>query len=387
MALADIDLALVPPPIDTDPGPEYGNTQRRFQGIPGIERAPNGRLWVTWYAGGADEPGEGPGNYVLLVTSHDDGLSWSKPKLVIDPPEDVRAYDPMLWLDPTGRLWLFWAQSRGTYDGRAGVWCITTDQPGASDPAWSAPRRIANGVAMNKPTVLANGEWHLPIGVWVRPPSSNAPEAFRFNLRDEIGSATWVSTDEGSSWSFRGRADVPNRSFDEHMIVERRDGSLWMLVRTHYGIGQSVSRDGGRTWSPGEPSGIPHVCSRFFIRRLRSGRLLLVRHNPADGAFADGTSGGRRSHLTAYLSDDDGVTWRGGLLLDERYSVSYPEGVEAEDGRLFIVYDHDRKGDREILLAVVTEEDVSAGELVSPGSRLKVLVDKATFEGDGADAR
>ncbi len=34
------------------------------------------------------------------------------------------------------------------------------------------------------------------------------------------------------------------------MVVERKDGSLWMLLRTSYGIGQSVSADGGATWSP-----------------------------------------------------------------------------------------------------------------------------------------
>ena len=39
------------------------------------------------------------------------------------------------------------------------------------------------------------------------------------------------------------------------MIVERKDGSLWMLVRTQYGIGQSVSVDKGATWSQGGPSG------------------------------------------------------------------------------------------------------------------------------------
>ncbi len=98
------DLSLVPPLINTHPGPEYGDETRLFQGIPGIERAVNRRLWALWYAGGPDEPGEGPGNYVLLVTSGDDGQTWSLPKLVIDPPGQVRAYDPCLWHDPTGRL-------------------------------------------------------------------------------------------------------------------------------------------------------------------------------------------------------------------------------------------------------------------------------------------
>ena len=33
-----VDLALQPPPINTHPGPEYDDSTRAFQGIPGIER-------------------------------------------------------------------------------------------------------------------------------------------------------------------------------------------------------------------------------------------------------------------------------------------------------------------------------------------------------------
>ena len=101
-----------------DPGPEYGTGERIWQGIPGIERSQGGRLWAAWYSGGETE---GPDNYVLVVTSSDDGKSWSEPLLVIDPPGNVRAFDPCLWHDPSGRLWLFWAQSDGWFDGRAGV--------------------------------------------------------------------------------------------------------------------------------------------------------------------------------------------------------------------------------------------------------------------------
>ena len=96
------DAALAPPVINTVPDSKYGDTTRLFQGIPGIERAANGRLWALWYAGGPDEPGEGPGNYVVLVTSGDDGKTWSGPRLVIDPPGPVRAYDPCLWHSPDG---------------------------------------------------------------------------------------------------------------------------------------------------------------------------------------------------------------------------------------------------------------------------------------------
>jgi len=351
------ELSLAPPPTIGRPGPEYAAASRRWQGIPGLERSPGGRLWAVWYSGGEDE---GPDNFVVVITSGDDGVTWSEPVLVIDPPEKVRAYDPCLWIAPDGRLRVFWAQSHTFWNGRGGVWCVVCDDCESAAPNWSPPQRICNGVMMNKPTVLSTGEWAAPAAVWgtVQP---LLPE-----LLDERLSSVVVSTDNGLTWTRRGGADVPHRSFDEHMIVERTDGSLWMLVRTHYGIGQSVSTDGGRTWAPGWPTDIPGPCSRFFIRRLKSGRLLLVNHYKFTG----------RSHMTARLSTDDGKTWNDGLLLDERSQVSYPDGVQAEDGRIFIIYDRERYGAKEILMAVFREEDVAAGKAVSDDMRLKGLVNR-----------
>ena len=131
---------------------------------------------------------------------------------------------------------------------------------------------------MNKPTVLSTGAGLLPAAVWEHDP--RLPE-----LADERFSNVICSADGGETWTRRGGADVPRRVFDEHMVVERKDGSLWMLVRTDYGAGESISADRGFTWTPGRDSGIAGPNSRFFIRRLRSGRLLLVYHRgftPAD---------------------------------------------------------------------------------------------------------
>ncbi len=359
------DLALLPPPIHFELGPEYADDARPFQGIPSIERAANGRLWATWYTGG---PGEGPENYVTCVTSGDDGRTWSGLKLAIDPPEDVRAFDPEVWIDPAGRLWLFWAQGYSWWDGRAGVWAITTDEPGAEDPAWSKPRRLCNGIMMCKPTALSTGEWLLPAAVWERDANSSG-EGKQFRLDDEIGANVVCSTDQGATWSYRGGAQVPQRVFDEHMIVEHRDGRLSVFVRTEYGIGESTSTDRGKTWGPGRPSNIPHVNSRFFVRRLNSGNLLAVTHLPPDGKT--------RSHLMAHLSTDDGCSWRGGFMIDERPNVSYPDGVQAPDGTIYIIYDFERTGAKQILMATFTEEDVAAGQAMSDKVRQRVVVNQA----------
>jgi len=157
------NIALKSLKVNFSPGPEYGGDTRIFQGIPGIERSRGGRLWAAWYGGGDTE---GPDNYVMLVTSGNDGASWSDSKLVIDPEGQVRAFDPCLWIDPTGRLWLFWAQAYHFWDGRGGVWAITTEKADQEKPDWSSPHRLADGVMMNKPISLEDGTWLLPAAAW-----------------------------------------------------------------------------------------------------------------------------------------------------------------------------------------------------------------------------
>lgn len=123
-----LQQAAEPVAVNFSPGPEYGDDKRLFQGIASVERAPGGRLWAVWYSGGQ---GESCLNYSVLATSGDGGESWSGPQLIIDPPGSVRAAEPNVWLDPNGKLWLFWNQSHTLHDGRWGVWAISTDSPDA----------------------------------------------------------------------------------------------------------------------------------------------------------------------------------------------------------------------------------------------------------------
>jgi predicted neuraminidase len=204
---------------------------------------------------------------------------------------------------------------------------------------------------MCKPTVLSTGEWVLPASTWRKTDNS---------------ARLIVSADRGKTWSLRGACHVPeaDREFDEHMIVETAPGRLRMLLRTKYGIGESLSTDAGVTWSPPARSRLAHPSARFFIRKLPSGNLLLVKHGPLEKRTG-------RSHLTAYLSRDSGETWEGGLLLDERSGVSYPDGQQGPDGIIRIIYDYSRTGQKAILLAEFAEIDVLTGKTDSPTVRLR----------------
>jgi hypothetical protein len=44
----------------------------------------------------------------VLTFSDDDGKSWSDAQLMILPRRGVRAMSATNWIDPLGRLWVFW---------------------------------------------------------------------------------------------------------------------------------------------------------------------------------------------------------------------------------------------------------------------------------------
>ncbi len=80
--------------------------------------------------------------------------------------------------------------------------------------------------------------------------------------------------------------------------------------------------------------------------------------------------------LSAWLSDDDGGSWEGGLILDERKGVSYPDGFQAPEGTIYISWDRNRSSDGEILMARFTENDILAKELQGPKSKTKMLISR-----------
>ena len=155
-----------------------------------------------------------------------------------------------------------------------------------------------------------------------------------------------------------------NRIFDEHTILERRDGTLVCYLRTYNGghnaLWTAESGDGGRTWSTARPAPVGNLSSRTFVTKLRDGRWLMVKHGGFGKVYAS------RRNLTALVSDDEGRTWWGGLCLDRRDGCSYPDGVQLPDGTMVVVSDYSRVKDREISFVRFSPDDVIPGRARPP---------------------
>lgn len=373
--------------------PKFQKSKRIWQGIPSIEVTAGGRIFLTYYSGGIKEE---IGNYVVLAMS-EDGVNFSDPIAVVYE-EGQRCFDPCLWIDPLGRLWLTWARCP-----ESGTFAVICEDPDAEKLVFGEEFRIGNDIMMNKPTVTSAGEWLFPVAVWNDKLRNMLSEWFPKDSAGEFaekaGSYVYRTLDHGRTFQKQGAADIQGRSFDEHMLLEKEDGTLRLFARTDYGIGAADSHDGGSSFGESFDTGYGGPCSRFHIRRLKSGRILLLNHWDYTG----------RNNLTAFLSEDDGETFPYKLLLDGRDNVSYPDVKEAEDGFIYIVYDRERGGfqktfadamacAREILIAKVTEEDIlrgslpggkeqqgeNADEILDSGGYLRRIASKLTVY-DGAD--
>jgi len=315
---------------------------QQWAGIPGIELTPGGRLFVSCFSGGDNEPH--PENTAYLTSSEDGGRIFAAPVAIALPWSGSRVFDPTLWLDPLGRLWLIF--NRGNQKtAEHGVFARICATPDAAVPVWGDEFRVGYeapfSFRMNKPTGLSTGEWLMPVT------HATDPVHGWFAGSAQL-QGVGISRDQGKSWSLHGAVEAPNWAL-ENMIIERQDGSLVMYIRTGAGvIWQSFSADRGLNWSAGEPTTIADAGSRFFIRALPDGDWLLI--NSPDPT--------KRTGIIARLSSDEGATWHGHLMLDDRDCVSYPDAAFAADGAIYAVHDRDRGGVGEILLSVFQKEEI-----------------------------
>ena len=310
--------------------PAYAESIRQYQGCPTIAVTRKGRIFAGWYSGGTCEPHIE--NYNLVVTSDDGGTTWSEPLLIIPSSQErmVHALDIQMWMDPQNRLHICWVQNnakippvgfteaiaRKFYDelqipGYEGMkfpgiihdgvlfddfehaeWEIVCDDPDAEELKFSAPRYLFPGFLRCKPTFLKNGTWL----------------AFAYNQYSNRY-VHYYSVDQGKTYIRReGGARYPTH-FDEAMAYEREDGSIRMLARTVGGTGElaeSISCDGGETWTDGVLNGIDDPSTRFYVARTPSGRILLVHNDHRE----------KRTNMSLWLSEDDGATWAYKKIID-----------------------------------------------------------------------
>ncbi len=321
------------------------------------------RVYVAWYTGGSDE---GTGNYVTVALSTDQGNTWRNDELVIYPSDTtIRIYDPALWRDRDGKIWLFYTSvSEGKFwDLRGGVHATQIDWDG-SKVTYTKPVRLADGVMMNKPVYISQQDFVLfPISVWhwrkqfrkgqkeVKPDTVPIPDGSFIHKFDYKSGKRKI--DRLHTYSKLAVLPDSMRTYDEHQVVQISDnGELLCFLRAEKGIYYAYSTDFGKTWTSLIPFTLtgPTPSARIHISKLHSGNLLLILNDAPT-----------RTNMTAFLSEDGGKTWPYKLLLDKRKKVSYPDASQSNDGYIHVTHDRDRFGARDILYLRFTEDDIRQG--------------------------
>jgi hypothetical protein len=128
----------------------------------------------------------------------------------------------------------------------------------------------------------------------------------------------------------------------EPVVLQLKDGRVWMLIRTQMGrFYESYSSDGS-TWTEPEPTGIVSSDSPAGLVRLKDGRIFMLVNDCERFAYA---FGGRHVLLGA-ISEDEGRTWHGyrEVIRDPLrntppqsngdFGVSYPFPTLTADGKV-----------------------------------------------------
>ena len=306
-----------------------------------VEAAP-GIFLAAWFAGTY----EGHPDVAIWSARHRDGV-WADPVKIADEP-GVPHFNPLLFRDRTGRLWLFYkiGPSVPTWTG---VYLTSFD----GGDSWTRPVMLPAGLigpAKNKPITLSNGDilcgtssetwqsWACWVEVsaddgrsWTKHGPIVAPGAGAYQAgNDTVVSAVW---DEAS-----GKLLLPQQfaGVIQPTLWEFAPGRVKMLMRSTQRVGcvcASTSDDYGRTWSPVERTSIPNPNSGLDAVRLRDGRIVLVCNPVREG----------RTPLAVLVSDDNGATWPRRVDLETAPGeYSYPSVIQADDGRVHVVATHQR---------------------------------------------
>ncbi len=302
--------------------------------------------------------------------SQDGGKTWSEPRQIYHGPKPgtpgngllLKTRDEVIVLvygDGDTYQW-GWDDARGVAnpDIRLDVWTIRSLDEGKT---WVDRQRILDGYCGALIDIIQTKSGHIvvPIQSMLRDPGRHA-------------TYTAVSTDNGKTWKKSNLIDLGGYGHHdgamEATLAELKDGRLWMLLRTTWDrFWQAYSDDHGLSWRVIQPSKIDASSSPGYLKRLASGRLVLVWNRlyregedtyaqvtrkdfegpyPMGKAFrwySQRTRKGdpeswQREELSIAFSDDDGATWTAPVVIarqkQEWFCYSYL--FEAEPGLLWI---------------------------------------------------
>ena len=269
--------------------------------------------------------------------SRDAGRTWSGRITIQENVGTDNVKHPNLLRLPSGEVLFFFTLWDSSSDDRS-VWmrrshddCETWTPAKQITPPGGTYRLDAGRVFLHR-----SGRAILPI-YWSH---------IRWSEGEPLVAFCYFSDDEGESWQWSGnRMHLPGRGAMEPAIVERRDGSLFVVLRSNQGaLFQAESMDRGETWNEPNSTGLKAAQSEPCLKRIPStGDLLLLWNHTLPYAFTvEGSTNTHHSRnpLTSAISRDEGQTWENFRDIEDRkgHSSAYPNVLFLNDEALITYY-------------------------------------------------
>lgn len=242
--------------------------------------------WTEFYAGsGADH---GPAR-LSAKRSRDAGRTWGDKYTLVENDGGCNVMEVNFLRLTDGRIALFYCQKNSeSTDCRVMIRTSSDEGRTFVQPKQLSPDGKYTGLTNGRGLRLKSGR--ILLEAW-----------------EKGDSYCYLSDDEGRTWRESQRIQ-PNGGSWEPACIELKDGRVLMLTRT--GLGgqyQSVSADGGTTWSKPVPSQLLGTAAPVSISRVpTTGDLVAIwNHNPGT---ADAQNR-NRNPLTSAISRDEGRTW------------------------------------------------------------------------------
>lgn len=268
---------------------------------------------------------------VAAMTSSDNGATWSPPRELFGLSNEAGNWGGIEALaDRHGELHVFLLNDRHTgvlqtgeeqrprvgsqAERRLDIWHVRSSGKGSR---WLAPQQIWTGYtgALNSVIQMKSGRILLPFSYrTTRTWSDRGPGLDQFTFMGQYNCTLVYSDDDGGAWQ-QAPAHLKTPAPDivsaygavEPVVLQRKDGRVWMLIRTQLGrFYESFSADGA-TWSEPRPTEIVSSDSPAGLVRLEDGRVVLLWNNCLRFPYAYGG----RHVLHAAISADEGATWTG----------------------------------------------------------------------------
>ncbi len=285
----------------------------------------NGDLYVVYYGGA----GEYEGDTAVYGFRKENGTDiWSEPQVIADTP-GLSEGNAVIWQGPQGVVWLFYLTRYGETWSNSRIKYKTSSDGGHT---WTDSRLLSfeEGLMVRgHPIVLNDGDYLFPVyhekGNDKESVGADSTSLF-FRYDPETGE--WAETNRVHSRLGNIQPSVAQIGANFLVAYSRRGGGYGpladgFLVRTE-------SRDGGRTWSPGEDSQFPNPNAATDLIRLKNGHLLLVYNDSNQGV---------RMPLTIAISTDNDRTWAFKRdIVTGKGTAAYPVAVQTADGRIHVMY-------------------------------------------------